>query len=141
MLPRTRRAQARALRRGLAHAYALPSRAHVASFYAAAVARHLALQWGGCPLVLRHTYARLPPLDASCTAVAVLWCAAPLPVASRNFDAVASLCPCPCPGGAPHASDAPPCPMAAQHGVEAMSDAFETGPEWCMRGCFVSGTL
>eukprot|EP00964_Phaeocystis_antarctica_P061919 scaffold37041_cov55-Phaeocystis_antarctica.AAC.4 len=29
----------------------------------------------------------------SCTAVAVLWCAAPLPVASRNFDAVASLCP------------------------------------------------
>eukprot|EP00964_Phaeocystis_antarctica_P072966 scaffold44749_cov64-Phaeocystis_antarctica.AAC.1 len=45
-----------ALRRGrpharaLAHAYALPSRAHVASFYAAAVARHLALQWGGCPL-------------------------------------------------------------------------------------------
>eukprot|EP00964_Phaeocystis_antarctica_P032438 scaffold18381_cov79-Phaeocystis_antarctica.AAC.3 len=50
--------------RALAHAYALPSRAHVASFYAAAVARHLALQWGGYPLILRHTYARLPPLDA-----------------------------------------------------------------------------
>eukprot|EP00964_Phaeocystis_antarctica_P041694 scaffold23857_cov60-Phaeocystis_antarctica.AAC.1 len=91
----------------------------------------------GLALHLRQTASA----GCSCTAVAVLWCAAPLPVASRNFDAVASLCPCPCPGGAPHTSDAPPCPMAAQHGVEAMSDAFETGPEWCMRGCFVSGTL